>query len=154
MHARRHASIDNEEGVPRWTLMSSAIQSAQKLGGQLAAVLKGYAAPELLSSRQVESRPVGRYTAQHCMAAPALTIFARQAHAEKATEFFPIVGYRYRSQAVLSEDDERRPAEDGIELVDREELTRVPGTRIPHVWPERRSSRISTPDLLNGPLCC
>jgi putative polyketide hydroxylase len=37
-----------------------------------------------------------------------------------------------------------------IALLDREELTGVPGTRAPHVWLERQSQRISTLDLLDG----
>ena len=37
-----------------------------------------------------------------------------------------------------------------IALLDREELTGVPGTRVPHLWLERQSQRISTLDLLDG----
>jgi putative polyketide hydroxylase len=34
--------------------------------------------------------------------------------------------------------------------LDREELTGLPGTRVPHIWLERESQRISTVDLLVG----
>ncbi len=35
-------------------------------------------------------------------------------------------------------------------LLDREELTGLPGTRVPHLWLERQGQRISTLDLLDG----
>jgi putative polyketide hydroxylase len=35
-------------------------------------------------------------------------------------------------------------------LLDWEELTGLPGTRVPHVWLERKSQRISTLDLFDG----
>jgi len=35
-------------------------------------------------------------------------------------------------------------------LLDREELTGIPGTRIPHVWLLREGQRISTLDLVDG----
>jgi putative polyketide hydroxylase len=68
---------------------------------------------------------------------------------EKVSEFFPIAGYRYRSRAVLSEDDQPSPQGE-IALLDRAELTGLPGTRVPHLWLDRRSQRISTLDLLDG----
>jgi hypothetical protein len=52
-----------------------------------------------------------------------------------------IVGYQYRSAAVLS----GGPASDGVHLVD--ELRGQPGTRVPHVWVR---DGVSTLDLL-GP---
>jgi tetracenomycin A2 monooxygenase-dioxygenase len=62
--------------------------------------------------------------------------------------FYPMVGYRYRSQAIVAED--AAPAEQEIALLDREELTGLPGTRVPHLWLERNGQRISTLDLLAG----
>ena len=35
-------------------------------------------------------------------------------------------------------------------LLDSEELTRLPGTRVPHLWLERQGQRLSTLDLLDG----
>ncbi|HLZ56334.1 MAG TPA: hypothetical protein VKR06_05240 [Ktedonosporobacter sp.] len=61
----------------------------------------------------------------------------------------PIIGYRYRSEAILSE-DAATPAQDGIELLDNLELLGQPGTRVPHLWVEREGRRISTLDLLDG----
>jgi len=59
------------------------------------------------------------------------------------------VGYRYRSQAILSE-DAASPSQDEITLLDRQELTGLPGARVPHLWLERQGQRISTLDLLDG----
>jgi putative polyketide hydroxylase len=128
---------------------NTAIQSAQNLAWKLAAVLGGRAAPELLSTYQTERHPVAWFAAKHSMTGPGAAILEKTSMKEKASEFFPIVGYRYRSQAVVSEDDSPRP-QDEIALLDREELTGIPGTRVPHIWLERRSQRISTLDLLDG----
>jgi hypothetical protein len=62
---------------------------------------------------------------------------------------YPIVGYRYRSEAILSE-DAATSAQEGIELLERLELNGLPGTRVPHLWVEREGQRISTLDLLDG----
>ena len=62
---------------------------------------------------------------------------------------YPIVGYRYRSEAIVSE-DAAEASQDEIALLDRQELTGLPGTRVPHLWLERQGQRISTLDLLDG----
>jgi putative polyketide hydroxylase len=49
----------------------------------------------------------------------------------------------------LSEDEGGKQA--SIELLNQpEELTGLPGTRVPHLWLERQGQRISTLDLLDG----
>jgi len=63
--------------------------------------------------------------------------------------FYPIVGYRYRSQAILSE-GAAVSSQDEIVLLDREELIGLPGTRVSHLWLEQQGQRISTLDLLDG----
>jgi hypothetical protein len=68
---------------------------------------------------------------------------------EQLSIMYPIVGYRYRSEAILSE-DEATPAQDGIELLEHLELNGLPGTRVPHLWVAREGQRISTLDLLDG----
>jgi putative polyketide hydroxylase len=128
--------------------VNTAIQSAQNLAWKLAAVLGGLAAPELLSTYQTERHPVAWFAAKHSMTGPAAAVLENTRMNDKASEFFPIVGYRYRSRAVLSEDG--LPPQSEIVLLDREELTGLPGTRVPHIWLERRSQRISTLDLLDG----
>ena len=128
---------------------NTAIQSAQNLGWKLAAVLGGQAAPELLATYQTERHPVAWFATKYSMTGPGAAVLEKTKMKEKASEFFPIVGYRYRSRAVLSEDGPAPPQSE-IALLDREEMTGVPGTRVPHVWLERRSQRISTLDLLDG----
>ena len=63
--------------------------------------------------------------------------------------FYPIVGYRYRSRAIPDE-AEAPPPRDEIVLLESQELTGLPGTRVPHLWLERQGQRISTLDLLDG----
>jgi putative polyketide hydroxylase len=129
--------------------VNTAIQSAQNLAWKMAAVLGGRAGPELLLTYQAERRPVAWYAAKHSMTGPAAALIDKTSSEEKASEFFPIVGYRYRSQAIISEDNSE-PRQTEIVLLDREELTGVPGTRVPHLWLERQSMRISTLDLFDG----
>jgi putative polyketide hydroxylase len=64
--------------------------------------------------------------------------------------FSLIAGYRYRSPAVLDEDaGPSSPVQ--VELLDKpEELTGLPGTRLPHLWVRRDGQGISTLDLLDG----
>lgn len=128
---------------------NTAIQSAQNLGWKMAAVLNGLAAPELLFTYQAERHPVAWFETKYSMTGPGAAVLDKTPMKEKPSEFFPIVGYRYRSQAVLSEDDLPTPEEE-IVLLDREELTGLPGTRVPHVCFEHNSQQISTLDLFDG----
>ena len=134
---------------------NTAIQSAQNLGWKLAAVIRGQAAQELLATYQAERHPVGQFAAQQSLTGPAAAWLAEGPTSERIPKekdlpfFYPIVGYRYRSQAILSE-DAVEAAPDEIALLDREELTGLPGTRVPHLWLERKGQRISTLDLLDG----
>jgi len=129
--------------------VNTAIQSAQNLGWKLAAVLMGRAAPALLSTYETERRPVAWFSAKYSMTGAGAALLENTAFKAKASAFFPIVGYRYRSPAVLSEDAASEPPAE-IALLDGEELTGTPGTRVPHVWLERQARRISTLDLLDG----
>lgn len=59
------------------------------------------------------------------------------------------MGYRYRSEAILS--DDAAPATPGeIELLPSLELNGLPGSRMPHLWVERQGQHVSTLDLLDG----
>jgi hypothetical protein len=62
--------------------------------------------------------------------------------------FYPMVGYRCRSQAIVSED--AASTEQEIALLDGEILSEEPGTRVPHLWLERGGQRLPTLDLLDG----
>lgn len=139
---------------------NTAIQSAQNLAWKLAAVLKGHAPPDLLSTYEAERRPVGRLAAEQSLVGPAASLLTggsddKLLPVEKRMSYFSLViGYRYRSRAILSEHGgapapEKANAE--TELLQKPEaLTGQPGTRVPHLWLERRGQRISTLDLLDG----
>jgi len=134
--------------------LNTAVQSAQNLAWKLAAVIGGQAGPELLATYQTERHPVGRFAARQSLTGPGTSVLPKEvvlnllSKDEDLPLFYPIVGYRYRSQAIVAED--ASPAEQEIALLDREELTGQPGTRVPHLWLGRGGQRISTLDLLDG----
>ena len=136
--------------------VNTAIQSAQNLAWKLAAVLKGHAAAQLLTTYQTERHPVGRLAAEQSLVGPAASVLAQgngdtSLGTESEEPYFSLVtGYRYHSPAVLDE-GAGRSSSVGLELMHRpEELTGLPGTRMPHLWVERRGRRISTLDLFDG----
>jgi putative polyketide hydroxylase len=136
--------------------VNTAIQSAQNLAWKLAAVLDGAASPELLATYQTERHPVGRLASEQSLVGPAASVLTHGSDdnllgTDKRVPLFSLIaGYRYRSQAGLDEDaGPSSPAE--IELLETpEELTGLPGTRVPHLWLQRQGRRISTLDLLDG----
>ncbi|HEY2228501.1 MAG TPA: FAD-dependent monooxygenase [Xanthobacteraceae bacterium] len=136
--------------------LNTAVQSAANLAWKLAAVIRGQAAPGLLATYQAERHPVGRFAARQSLTGPGVAEVVREGVLSKLLPekedlplFYPIIGYRYRSQAILSENAaEAEPGE--IALLDREELDGQPGTRVPHLWLGRQGQRISTLDLLDG----
>ena len=136
--------------------VNTAIQSGQNLAWKLAAVLKGHASPQLLATYETERRPVGRRASEQSLVGPAATVFNQGSDDKllpverRISVFSLIAGYRYRSEAVIAEDTSSAlPAQN--ELLDKpEQLTGLPGTRVPHLWLERHDQRISTLDLLDG----
>jgi putative polyketide hydroxylase len=135
--------------------LNTAIQSAQNLAWKLAAIIRGQGTQELLATYHGERHPVGRFAAHQSLTGPGAALLPEGvkskllAEKEELPFFYPIVGYRYRSQAILSEDP--APASPGqIELLECPEFTGKPGTRVPHLWVERAGQRISTLDLLDG----
>jgi len=140
--------------------VNTAIQSAQNLAWKLAAVVKGQASQDLLSTYEAERRPVGRLAAEQSLVGPAAALLTKGSDdrllpAEKRVPVFSLIGgYRYRSQAVLSEN--APPSQTGVEAAPIElieapaALTGQPGTRVPHLWLARGGQRISTLDLLDG----
>src|SRR6185312_6431486 len=135
--------------------VNTAIQSAQNLGWKLATVMRGQAAPQLLRTYQQERHPVGWFAARQSLTGPGAAWLPKGTKSEHMPLekdlplFYPIIGYRYRSQAILSE-DAAVSSQDEIVLLDREEFTGLPGTRVPHLWLEQQGQRISTLDLLDG----
>jgi 2-polyprenyl-6-methoxyphenol hydroxylase-like FAD-dependent oxidoreductase len=134
--------------------LNTAIQSCQNLAWKLASVLHGRASPELLTTYQTERHPVGVFAAHQSLTGPAAAVLPMGARSQLLPEqeerpiFYPIAGYRYRSTAILSEDAAR--IEQELALVEGEEFTGQPGTRVPHVWFEGEGRRTSTLDLLDG----
>jgi hypothetical protein len=133
--------------------VNTAIQSAQNLAWKLAAVMRGQAGPELLATYQAERHPVGRFVAEQSLSGPSAVALPKGTKTDVRPDhdlplFYPIVGYRYRSEAIVA-DDAAKPEQE-IALLPREELTGEPGTRAPHLWFERQGARISTLDLLDG----
>ena len=130
-----------------------AIESAHNLAWKLAAVLNGTADPALLTTYHAERHPVGRFSARQSLAGPSLPLLRLEDEGpglppvEEAPMFSVLVGYQYRSAAVVT--DQPAPADpDAVSLVD--ELRGQPGTRVPHAWVQHGGQRISTLDLL-GP---
>jgi putative polyketide hydroxylase len=132
---------------------NTAIQSAHNLAWKLAATLQGLAGPQLLATYHAERHPVGRFNARQSLTGPTLALLQVNDDVptlpadEEAPMFNLLVGYRYRSTAVVTAEPEPTDP-DAVQLVD--ELRAQPGTRVPHAWVRRGGQRLSTLDLL-GP---
>ncbi|MCV7443385.1 FAD-dependent monooxygenase [Mycobacterium paraense] len=132
---------------------NTAIQSAHNLAWKLAAVLKGTAGSDLLDTYHAERHPVGRFNARQSLTGPSLAFLKLDDNRptlpaqEEAPMFALLIGYQYRSAAVVS--DEPGPTDPGaVSLV--QELRGQSGTRVPHAWVVDDGRRVSTLDLL-GP---
>ena len=132
---------------------NTAIQSAHNLAWKLAAVITGAAEPTLLDTFHAERHPVGRFSARQSLTGPTLAVLGLDKEGpglptdEEVPMFNLLIGYQYRSTAVLAGDSAiADPSR--LLLVDR--LRGQPGTRVPHAWLHRGDYRISTLDLL-GP---
>ncbi|MGO8963376.1 FAD-dependent monooxygenase [Mycobacterium sp.] len=132
---------------------NTAIQSAHNLAWKLAAVLDGTAGVALLASYHAERHPVGRFAARQSLTGPTVGLLRLQDEGpglppeEEASMFSLLVGYQYRSAAVIS-DQPAATGPDAVSLVD--ELRGQTGTRVPHAWVQHGGRRVSTLDLL-GP---
>lgn len=124
---------------------NTAIQSAHNLAWKLAAVLHGTARAALLDTYHTERHPVGQFAARQSLTGPTIPLLRLDddrpllAPEEECSMFALLVGYRYRSPAIVTDDPD-----DGA-LV--EELRGQPGTRVPHVWVR---DGVSTLDLIGG----
>jgi 2-polyprenyl-6-methoxyphenol hydroxylase-like FAD-dependent oxidoreductase len=135
--------------------VNTAIASAQNLAWKLADVLEGKASTSLLSTYESERRPVAWLVAEQSLTGPGVALLLKGTDQallpaeKKVSKFSLIVGYRYRSTAICTEDVASSSPE-GIELLEREILSGQSGTRMPHLWLSREGQRISTLDLLDG----
>ncbi len=130
---------------------NTAIQSAHNLAWKLAAVLGGTADAALLASYQAERHPVGRFAARQSLTGPTVALIDLDDQGpglppeEEASMFSLLIGYQYRSAAVVS--DQPAPEDsDAVSLVD--ELGGQPGSRVPHAWVQYGGKRVSTLDLV------
>ena len=132
---------------------NTAIQSAHNLAWKLAAVITGAAEPTLLDTFHAERHPVGRFSARQSLTGPTLAVLGLDKEGpglptdEEVPMFNLLIGYQYRSTAVLAGDS---AIADPSRLLLVAGLRGQPGTRVPHAWLHRGDHRISTLDLL-GP---
>jgi hypothetical protein len=133
---------------------NTAIQSAHNLAWKLAAVLGGAAGPRLLDTFHAERQPVGMFSARQSLTGPTFKVLnvdragPRLPSDEEVSMFNLLIGYRYRSEAVIVDDEPATADSSQLLLVDR--LRGQPGTRVPHAWLHRIGERVSTLDLV-GP---
>jgi tetracenomycin A2 monooxygenase-dioxygenase len=123
---------------------NTGIHDAHNLAWKIAAVLRGWAGPALLSSYDAERRPLGAAMAAQAVLRNRLRN-GTSSDADRALmkeDLIVTLGYRYASAAVLG-------ADDAPPLPDRFELTGAPGTRVPHVWVRHDGRTISTLDLVH-----
>lgn len=139
---------------------NTGIQDAHNLAWKLAAVLGGWAGPGLLTSYDLERRPVAEATS-----ARASSRSVEHSHpgytpgpgaggpggqggpgGRKGGILNVALAYRYPRGAVLGADPAVPVVPDGVRL------TGEPGSRAPHMWLNRAGTRISTLDLYESSL--
>jgi putative polyketide hydroxylase len=140
--------------------LSVGIQSAHNLAWKLAAVLKGWAGPALLSTYQSERAPITQQIADQMMRnaaaarrkdepKPGAPPVARPAPGRP--EFFRehglVFGGTYESSAIVPDGTPAVPLENPT--TDYVPNAR-PGSRAPHVWVERGGETISTLDVFGS----
>lgn len=122
---------------------NTAIGDGYDIAWKLASVLQGTAGPELLDSYESERKLVAGLVVDE-----SLSIYA-QRMAPHLTGKVPagvgysevLLGFRYRSGAVVIDDADPAPAEDPLQPSGR------PGFRAPHAWITQAGARLSTVDL-------
>ncbi|WP_405165559.1 FAD-dependent monooxygenase [Nocardia sp. NBC_01499] len=124
---------------------NTGIADGHNLAWKLAAVLNGQAGDALLDTYEDERRPVAQTTLDTAM---QLLHDRHQSTGDDVTkidDLTMILGYRYRSTAILAETPASdRPVEDPRTPSGR------PGFRAPHVWLHRGGTKLSTVDLFDG----
>lgn len=129
---------------------NSGIADGHNLAWKLAAVLKGMAAPELLSTYEIERKAVSHFTTEQAglianTGQLNMVGSKKESIAPVTSNNHVIMRYQYRSSAVITEDaDSERSLTPYVEQLDGK-----PGTRAPHIWLERNGHPISTIDLFN-----
>ncbi|MFI9384271.1 FAD-dependent monooxygenase [Kutzneria sp. NPDC052558] len=120
---------------------NTAIGDAYDLAWKLALVLDGTAGPGLLDSYDAERRPIADRVvaeAQRLAASRGPGADTEDTRTEQQRAIELTLGFRYRSRAVVIDDEDPADAEDPRDPSGR------PGFRAPHVW---LPGRLSTVDL-------
>ncbi|QBD76579.1 FAD-dependent oxidoreductase [Ktedonosporobacter rubrisoli] len=154
-HGRVFLAGDAAHQMPPWGGQgaNTGVADAHNLAWKLAAVLKGKAGPELLSTYDSERRPVGRLAAEESGAAAdehgLISMKKSLTHIIGMVRRMPRLlgyGYEYTSQAIISAGS---PAQGIVRqlLSGTLGLDGRPGTRAPHIWVQYQGQRISTLDL-------
>lgn len=112
---------------------NTGIQDVHNLAWKLAAVLHNEAHSDLLTSYELERKPVAQFAANQSIL--NLTDGKGRVHS-----LIPTIGYLYQSNAIITKE------EIGIRF-DELRLDGIPGKRAPHVWCIYKGKRISTIDL-------
>ncbi|GAB3913314.1 FAD-dependent monooxygenase [Kibdelosporangium lantanae] len=116
---------------------NTAIGDAYDLAWKLALVLDSTAGPALLDTYEAERRPIAERVvaeAMRLLAARAPGATDDGSERQRAAEL--VLGFRYRSAAVHTGDDDPADVENPYEPTGR------PGFRAPHVWLGTRSSTV------------
>ncbi|CAM3566707.1 FAD-dependent monooxygenase [Paenibacillus lupini] len=128
---------------------NSGIADGHNLAWKLAAVLKGMAAPELLSTYEIERKAVSHFTTEQAgliaNTGQLNMVSKKESKAPVTNNNHVIMRYQYRSSAVIAEHfDSESSLSPYVEQLDGK-----PGTRAPHLWLERNGHPISTIDIFN-----
>ena len=127
---------------------NTGVQDAHNLAWKLAAVLKGIAGEELLSTYHAERRPAAAFTVEQAYSryVTRSAPYLRSENMQAIENDLNIeLGYCYHSAAVIPDPDERDVPHDNP----RETRGR-PGTRAPHILLDRAGEKISSLDLFGG----
>jgi putative polyketide hydroxylase len=119
--------------------LNTGIQDVHNLCWKLAAVVQGWAGPDLLDTYETERRPVAEHNVDRSVA----IITGDSGYGRTGLDVD--LGFTYASPAVLPDGSELPHRADG----DYEPVAR-PGSRAPHVWIDRGRDPVSTLDLF-GP---
>jgi 2-polyprenyl-6-methoxyphenol hydroxylase-like FAD-dependent oxidoreductase len=125
---------------------NAGVQDAHNLAWKLACVLKGHAGAELLSTYELERRPIGELTVEQAYTRYVLRTdpsIPKDTMQPLVNDLNIELGYVYRSAAIVPE------ANDAPLHVSPRESRAMPGTRAPHYWLQRDGEQISTLDLFN-----
>ena len=124
---------------------NTGIQDAHNLAWKLAAVLGGWAGPDLLETYTTERRPVAQVTSERASARSAEHRHpgydAVPGTGRQAGVLAVALGYRYPEGAVAGGDPRQPVVPESLRLGGE------PGSRAPHMWLLRAGVRLSTLDL-------